>query len=472
MKKTHHKESRASGDAPSPASEVDATCDVDERFRLNEAFFATFMDLVPSRIYFNPDDRRSWMRMMLSNHHADATSTPTPTSTSSSGKRKAMDTDDGDEDDGEDDDDNMDDDQDEDDFAAADERQFQRTNRFDTRIFKSVSQILADLANHHQHSQRSRNAIAQKRKEHQQQQQQQQQQLAKAAAAAKAANSADGGGGGASTQVGEKLASNTAIKVFNKSQNKSPKSATTAATTDSAAAESPANIGSNKSTAPSNGTVTDKKAAKRASKARDERREMAKKQRRQRYDSQSEPQILSIDHSEANSHDKQRKPILNKQGQVVFSKFDFTADKTIKSSAGSASAASKSKTANANVKPKDYKKVLKQLEEERERKEQLRQVDPAKADELESKAKWRAAIDKASGVKVKDDVDMLRRAVKRQEKKKEKAKKGWAERVKQTEEKKNKVQEKRRANIDKRKEKNREQKMKRLKKKGRVLPGF
>ncbi len=174
---------------------------------------------------------------------------------------------------------------------------------------------------------------------------------------------------------------------------------------------------------------------------------------------------MKINHTEANTKEKDRKPILNKMGQVVFSKFDFTADKTLKAK----SSKSDGKLTSSNAKPKDYKKLLKQLQEQKEKKEQMRQSEPEKASELETKAKWKAALEKASGVKVKDDVDMLKKAVKRLDKKKEKSKKGWQERTKQVEERGKQLQEKRQKNLDKRKDKKRENKMKRLKKKGRIL---
>jgi len=102
----------------------------------------------------------------------------------------------------------------------------------------------------------------------------------------------------------------------------------------------------------------------------------------------------------------------------------------------------------------------------------MKQNEPEKANELEIKEKWRSALDKASGLKVKDDVTMLKKAVKRLEKKKDKSKKNWVERVKTVESKKAQIQDKRRKNIEKRRDKNKETKIKKLKKKGRILPGF
>lgn len=218
-----------------------------------------------------------------------------------------------------------------------------------------------------------------------------------------------------------------------------------------------------------NGKDQQNKKAKRASKFK-EAKQAALKRIRQRYDSQTEPQIINLNtNQEASTGDKPKKPILNKNGQVVYSKFDFTADKTLKSAGKHKDS---SKITPANVKPKDYKSLLKKLNQKKEKIEELKKVEPAKAIELEMKDKWRSAIDRAAGLKVKDDPELLAKTIKRIEKKKEKSKKGWEERTKSVEARVQQQQEKRRKNLEKRKEKNKEKKIKKLKKKGRILMGF
>jgi CRISPR/Cas system CSM-associated protein Csm4 (group 5 of RAMP superfamily) len=98
--------------------------------------------------------------------------------------------------------------------------------------------------------------------------------------------------------------------------------------------------------------------------------------------------------------------------------------------------------------------------------------EPEKANDLDLQDKWRSAMDKAAGVKTKDDAGILKKAVKRIEKKREKSSKSWKDRIQATEMKKKSVQDKRTKNIEKRKEMKKEGKMKKLKKRGRILPGF
>lgn len=176
---------------------------------------------------------------------------------------------------------------------------------------------------------------------------------------------------------------------------------------------------------------------------------------------------------EKNSSENKPKPILNKNGEIVYSKFDFTADKTLKAVASNSKKhVDASKLTVANAKPKDYKTLLKKLKQKKEKIEELKRSEPEKATELEMKEKWRAAIDKASGAKVKDDPELLAKAIKRIEKKKEKSRRAWEERKKSVEARMQQMQEKRKKNLEKRKEKNKEKKMKKFKKKGRILMGF
>jgi len=148
---------------------------------------------------------------------------------------------------------------------------------------------------------------------------------------------------------------NTSIKVFNKSQHKS--------------LSKQEEDGGNSSTSKPNAA---KKAEKRVSKAKEQKNVAAKRQR-QRYDSHTEPQIVTIDHSEANSINQDRKQILNRSGQVVFSKFDFTADKSLKPKI-----AKHGQEKSLRENPKDYKKLIKKLQDKREHIDKLKLTEPEK----------------------------------------------------------------------------------------------
>ena len=394
-----------------PSSNLDAS-KARERCKENETFFASFIDLVPARIYLNEDDRQHW-------HNIVANKRLGGNNAEKNGAKNVNNNVEEEEDDEEDIDAKK---------SKLDPVEHFKFNKFDPKYFKTVSQVLRDLAEYNTKHKKTASQIKQNFSKLKQNKQQ--------------------------LQSGQ--SKSTALKVLNKSQ--SSKSAAKNETEEKKAGhEANGDAGKKSHALP----------AKRQSKFKEEKRAQIK---RQRYDSQSEPQIVKIDHAEAtngSASTQNRKPILNKSGQVVFSKFDFTADKS-----QSHKKDKDNKLTPITAKPKDYKKLLKQLQEKREKIEELKQTEPEKAKEIELKSKWLSVMDKAQGVKPKDDVNMLKKSIKRIEKKKQRSKKGWDERKREVEEKMSKQQEKRRKNLEKKKEKANEKKIKRLKKKGRILPGF
>ncbi|CAH1787727.1 unnamed protein product [Owenia fusiformis] len=153
------------------------------------------------------------------------------------------------------------------------------------------------------------------------------------------------------------------------------------------------------------------------------------------------------------------KPIYNREGNMVFSKFDFI-DKGDPNS-------DKGKKVG-----KDYKKMLANLEREKEKVKQLKETNPEKAKKVEEKTLWKSVLDKASGVKVRDDPELLKKAVKRKEKLKKKGEKAWTDRKDKVQDRMDRKQEKRTKNLKKRKESKIKGKIDRSKKKGHIIPGF
>lgn len=152
-----------------------------------------------------------------------------------------------------------------------------------------------------------------------------------------------------------------------------------------------------------------------------------------------------------------KKPIYNKDGKLVFSKFDLADDR-------------KKKT--GLLTGKDYKTLLEKVQKQKEKIDKLKEKDAEKAKQLVEKMQWNKAIQKAEGIKVKDDPELLKRSLKRKEKMKEKRKKLWEEREEKVKEKMKERQEKRRTNIQKRKHARIDKKIAKAKKKGRIIPGF
>ncbi|KAL7753960.1 hypothetical protein RI367_000893 [Sorochytrium milnesiophthora] len=79
----------------------------------------------------------------------------------------------------------------------------------------------------------------------------------------------------------------------------------------------------------------------------------------------------------------------------------------------------------------DVRTQLKMAEAKKEKMQELMTKDPAKASEVKEKQSWGKAMAQIAGTKVKDDVRLLKKSVKRLEKRKEQSKKQWGDRKKQ-----------------------------------------
>lgn len=159
-------------------------------------------------------------------------------------------------------------------------------------------------------------------------------------------------------------------------------------------------------------------------------------------------------------------PIFNREGKMVFSKFDL-ADSGIPDTEEKKKAF-KSAAARSN----QPKKLMHKLEVEARKLKTLEEKDPEQAQEVKQKKQWLKAMDKAQGVKVKDDPELLKRSMKRQQKQRQQSQKKWQARVENVTQKQKERQDKRKENIKARKQAKLQTKMKRLKKKGRIIPGF
>ncbi|XP_008940160.1 PREDICTED: surfeit locus protein 6, partial [Merops nubicus] len=133
----------------------------------------------------------------------------------------------------------------------------------------------------------------------------------------------------------------------------------------------------------------------------------------------------------------------------------------------------KRKAVKGNITPltgKNYKQLLSRLETRKNKLEELKDKDQKKAQELENKMKWTNALYKAEGVKIRDNEERLKEALKRKEKLKAQRQRQWESRTVRVVEKMQQRQEKRRKNIQKKKKDRIEKKKARARKKGRVLP--
>lgn len=170
-------------------------------------------------------------------------------------------------------------------------------------------------------------------------------------------------------------------------------------------------------------------------------------------------QTKGLSNSEANKQQTdnvQSSPIFNKEGKMVFSKFDFQENKKEK----------------PPKKGNKFKKLLAKVESDKNKIAKLETVDTDKAKIVKEKAAWKKAVQQAEGIKVQDDADLIKKSLKKTIKTKKKNAEKWQERNEKIELKMKEKQDKRKANINKRKDGRIEKKLKISKKKGRMIPGF
>jgi len=148
-------------------------------------------------------------------------------------------------------------------------------------------------------------------------------------------------------------------------------------------------------------------------------------------------------------------------GKVVFSKFDFVAEE-----------AAPEDSSGGKKKNLDPKAALAKIQRNKEKLKEMEEAGKTdKVKRINDRVAWQTVMDKAEGVTVKDDVDLLKKAVKKKELKKKSSKAKWEARTEDLEKKKTTFQTKRSDNLQKRKKDVKDNKKKKLIKKGRLVPG-
>lgn len=147
--------------------------------------------------------------------------------------------------------------------------------------------------------------------------------------------------------------------------------------------------------------------------------------------------------------------IYNKDEKLFFSKFQIEGEKKRKSGADT--------NPRVNFKKiKDHSNKIRTL---------IEAGDKVEAKEQKMKQLWKTAFDKTEGLKVKDDVVMLKKTMKKRKVEVKKSKTKWKQRKETVEEKKNAASKKRQDNLNKRMADNKKIKLKRAVKKGRIIAG-
>jgi len=152
------------------------------------------------------------------------------------------------------------------------------------------------------------------------------------------------------------------------------------------------------------------------------------------------------------------KPVFNSEDKMVFTKFDF-------SSLGSEKENTK--------KSQTPKNLLKRISEQKEKVHKLEaddKMDQAKL--LKEKSTWQTALKKIRGIKVKDDPELLRKTIRRDQQMKKQSEKKWKDRQRKVKKEISDKQKTRNANIDKKKDERKQFVKKKAIKRGRIVPGF
>uniref|UniRef100_A0A146LX86 Surfeit locus protein 6 n=1 Tax=Lygus hesperus TaxID=30085 RepID=A0A146LX86_LYGHE len=119
---------------------------------------------------------------------------------------------------------------------------------------------------------------------------------------------------------------------------------------------------------------------------------------------------------------------------------------------------------------KDPKRMLQKIQKSQAKLKMLEEkgkVETVK--KIKEKLTWDKAIQKAEGVKLKDDVELLKKTIRRKTEIKNKSKKKWDQRKESVEHRKEEAQKKRKENITKKKKEKKTKKIKKSIKKGRVV---
>jgi len=143
---------------------------------------------------------------------------------------------------------------------------------------------------------------------------------------------------------------------------------------------------------------------------------------------------------------------------IVFSKFDFVES---------------SKGVRGPQKNNDPKAALQKIKLQKEKLKKMKERGQTeKVDKIESKEKWKKAMQKSEGVKVKDDEELLKKTIRRKDHDKRKGANLWKEQKEKVDHGKSTKQKKRDTNLMKRKTDKKDKKKKLAIKKGRLIPGL
>lgn len=149
--------------------------------------------------------------------------------------------------------------------------------------------------------------------------------------------------------------------------------------------------------------------------------------------------------------------------QITFGRFDFNTEDSIEKNS------KKNKGKKFETKQTKLKNTLKQMESEQDELKRLKEENPEEGKEILRTKNWKTALAKAKGEKIRDNVQLLRKTIKKQDKRRQHSAKKWQEKKSETDKRMKERQDKRQANLQKRKDDKKAKIKKRLIKKGRIM---
>lgn len=207
--------------------------------------------------------------------------------------------------------------------------------------------------------------------------------------------------------------------------------------------------------------INQKRDLPRVARTEDEQRVVSEKRKAERNRKKLKKTKVKqiIEHEKLNGNSSPVKDVA--EHKVIFNKFDLIKDPI-----------EAEKERSKKKKPLQIR--VKEAESREAKLDALDEENPEKADELREKKKWKDAITRVKGDKVRDDANLLKKSLKRQLQKKAASTKKWSARTENVKEKMKAKQDKRKTNLKGRgkgqkKEKNTK---KRVGGGGKKTPGF
>lgn len=150
--------------------------------------------------------------------------------------------------------------------------------------------------------------------------------------------------------------------------------------------------------------------------------------------------------------------------QITFGRFEFKPEDSV-----DIDSKKKKKGKKQPTKQKQLINQLKQVENEQNEINRLKEENPEEGKALLRSKHWKTALAKAKGEKIRDNPQLLRKTIKKQAKLRERSAKKWKKNKSETDKRMKERQEKRQSNLQKRKDDKKAKIKKRLIKKGRLI---